>query len=281
LEAKLRIDELAIGHEEEKVWYAIDCLKGDAAKRIYPWVEFAKGTDQFTVCELFRQMDLAFADPQKESKAVAKINKIKQKGRPFRDFLQEFDQTLLEARGWAWASTVKKGLLKAALSRELTERLIGREEPADYADYCAGIRKVADDLQAWKESRGFKVQPTGNGRQRSPSLSGSMDWEPTRTTTTASARTRSSQSDKGTRAKWVSKDVRKQRWDAGACLRCGSRDHVQGSCHLRPAKPPAEQDNACGDPKKKSSAALASVKGKLIIKGLDTDDSEPEDSGKE
>ena len=87
LEAKLRIDARAIGQEEEQVWYVVDCLKGLAAKRIYPWVEFARDTDQFTVRELFKQMDLAFADPQKEAKAVAKINKIKQGNRPFREFL--------------------------------------------------------------------------------------------------------------------------------------------------------------------------------------------------
>src|SRR5258706_3924389 len=133
LEAKLRIDGPAIGQEEEKVWYAVDCLKDQAAKRIYPWVESAKDTDRFTVRELFAQMDMAFADPEREGKAVTKINKIKQGSRPFREFLQEFEQTLVEAKGWAWADAIKKGLLKAALSGELVERLIGREEPADYA----------------------------------------------------------------------------------------------------------------------------------------------------
>jgi hypothetical protein len=46
-------------------------------------------------------MDLAFADPQKEAKAVSKINKIKQGSRPFQEFLQEFEQTLLKAKRWA------------------------------------------------------------------------------------------------------------------------------------------------------------------------------------
>ena len=51
----------------------------------------------FTVERLFDQMDLAFLDVQKQAKAVAKINVIKQRNRIFRDFLQEFDQTLIEA----------------------------------------------------------------------------------------------------------------------------------------------------------------------------------------
>jgi hypothetical protein len=43
-------------------------------------------------------------------------------------------------------NSIKKGLFKAALSKELTNRLIGREEPGDYASYYTGVRRVADDL---------------------------------------------------------------------------------------------------------------------------------------
>ena len=280
LEAKLRIDALAIGQEEEQVWYAIDCLKGVAAKRIYPWVEFARGTAQFTVRELFEQMDLAFADPQKEAKAVSKINKIKQGSRPFREFLQEFEQTLLEAKGWAWADAIKKGLLKAALSGELTDRLIGREEPMDYASYCASIRRVADDLQAWKDARKFRTRPGIQSLRPSPAPADSMDWEPTRTTTAAVARTR--QAGPGApRAKWVSKEVRNKRWEAGSCLRCGSGEHVQEGCPLLPARPPVGVGEVRKGPQKKSKVASSSAKKKAEVEEVFTDESEAEDSGKE
>jgi hypothetical protein len=279
LEAKLRIDARAIGQEEEQVWYAVDCLKGLAAKRIYPWVEFAKDTDQFTVRELFKQMDLAFADPQKEAKAVAKINKIKQGSRPFREFLQEFEQTLLEAKGWAWANSIKKGLLKAALSGELTDRLIGREEPLDYTSYCAGIRSIADDLQAWKDARKLRIRPGIQLQRTNPAPAEPMDWEPTRAAAAAAARTRKP-STEGLRAKWVSKEVRSQRWETGACLRCGSRDHMQESCRLRPARPPAEGEDARKGPPRRSKVAASSAKKQVDIEEAFTD-SEADDSGKE
>jgi hypothetical protein len=51
------------------------------------------------VCELFKQINLTFTDPQKKAKAVFKINKIKQKSQPFKEFLQEFKQTLFKAKG--------------------------------------------------------------------------------------------------------------------------------------------------------------------------------------
>jgi hypothetical protein len=51
---------------------------GELLRVLRPTVKFARDTDQFTVRELFKQMNLAFTDPQKEAKAVFKINKIKQ-----------------------------------------------------------------------------------------------------------------------------------------------------------------------------------------------------------
>ena len=278
LEAKLRIDAAAIGQEEEKVWYALDCLKGDAAKRIYPWVEFAKDIDKFIVRELFIQIDLTFSDPQKKAKAIAKINKIEQGDRPFREFLQDFEQTLLEARGWAWDDSVKKGLLKAALSSELTGRLIGKEDPDDYASYCTSIRRVADDLQAWKDTRRFRTRPATQPAQASQQPTESMDWEPTRTTAVSTARTRRT----AKRAQWVSEAVRKQRWDSGACLRCGSQEHIQDGCNLRPAKPPVKTEEARKGPQKKSKVASTSAKKKAVVEEVFTDDSETGvDSGKE
>ena len=225
-------------------------------------------------------MDLAFADPQKEAKAVSKINKIKQGSRPFREFLQEFEQTLLEAKGWAWDDMIKKGLLKAALSGELTDRLIGREEPTDYASYCAGIRRVADDLQAWKDARKFKIRSATQPSRTSPAPAESMDWEPTRTTTAAAARTRQAGTE-APRAKWVSKEIRSQRWETGACLRCGSRDHVQENCRLRPARPPVEAEEVRKGPQKKSKVASSSAKKKADVEEEITDDSEANNSGKE
>ena len=54
----------------------------------------------FTIQEFLGQLDAAFADPQKQGKALAQINRIRQGNRGFREFLREFEQTLLEAQGW-------------------------------------------------------------------------------------------------------------------------------------------------------------------------------------
>ena len=41
---------------------------------------------------------------------------------------------------------IKKGLFKVVLLRELIDRLIGKEEPGDYASYCASVQRIIDDL---------------------------------------------------------------------------------------------------------------------------------------
>jgi hypothetical protein len=151
LEAKLRTDTQAIGGEYEMVWYAFGRLADTALKRIFPWVQYTQNGPDFTVDGLFGQMDLAFLDLQKQAKAIARINTIKQKNRSFREFLQEFDQTLMEANGWGWQEEVKKGLLKAALAGEVRRELVGRDEPATYPAYVARIRKITDDLGEWKD----------------------------------------------------------------------------------------------------------------------------------
>ena len=97
LDAKLHIDGRAIGTEEECVWYAFGRLGTKAQGRIFPWMNYTKDTDQFTVREFMKQLDAAFSDPQKQNKALARINSIRQGNKDFREFLRDFEQTLLEA----------------------------------------------------------------------------------------------------------------------------------------------------------------------------------------
>ena len=87
LESKLRTDAQAISGSYEMVWYAFGRLTGTASKRIFPWIQYTQNGPDFTIDNLFNQMDLAFLDLEKQSKAVAKINTIKQKSRSYREFL--------------------------------------------------------------------------------------------------------------------------------------------------------------------------------------------------
>jgi Retrotransposon gag protein len=261
LEAKLRTDAQAIGGEYEQVWYAFGRLADTASKRIFPWVQHMQNGPDFTVDCLLTQMDLAFLDQQKQSKAVAKINTIKQRNRSFREFLQEFDQTLMEANGWGWQEEVKKGLLKAALAGEVRRELVGRDEPATYSAYVAQIRKITDDLNEWKDEQKSKARfqkPQFTAQQQSQHTDEKMDWEPTRTAPVATARTSQAQQGQSKpRAKWVSQQEMTRRKESGECLRCGSNEHFIGQCHLGAARRPDTTLVPAKKPKVRTAAAKA------------------------
>lgn len=77
----------------------------------------------------------------------------------------------------------------------------------------------------------------------------------------------------------MSKEVRSQRYEAGACLRCGSKSYMQENCGLRPARRPAEVEEVRKGLEKRSKVASLSAKKKTDVEGVFTD-SESEDSGK-
>jgi hypothetical protein len=250
LEAKLRIDAKAIGSEEERVWYGFGCLSGDAARRIHPWMQYAQGTPEFSVKGLLDQMDQAFADPQKQAKALEKINRIRQGNQDFRTFLQDFEQTLLEAQGWGWADEVKKGYLKAGLNRELCDRLVTQVEPDKYSDFTAQLRMISDKLQqikAWDNRRNRGRGGNSYVPQVTTQSTGdSMDWESTQpTAVAATGRTLSGRSQQGQgRAKWVSYEEIGRRRTNGSCIRCGDDSHMIRDCPFLPAQNPNRQQPA-------------------------------------
>lgn len=291
LEAKLEIDSQAIGLEKERVWYAFGRLTGKAAGRIYPWMEASKGTNKFTVAEFLKQLDAAFADPQKQAKALSKINQIRQGNREFREFLREFEQTLLEAQGWKWDDQVRKGYLKAAINRELRDRLVTQEEPILYSEYVAQLRRITDNLQeikAWDSRRGHLTRANHNTLpQASPDR---MEWEPTRTSA-ATGQGFSSRLPQGQRATSVTQAERQKRRENGACVRCGSINHWVSACPLLPAIRPTQgrdmqtakstapkpQVSASTAPRRKATASTATRPPVEEVEEWETD----EDSGKE
>jgi hypothetical protein len=250
LEAKLRIDAKAIGSEEERVWYGFGCLSGKAAGRIHPWMQYAREKSEFTVEGLLSQMDQAFADPQKQTKALEKINRIRQGNQDFRTFLQDFEQTLLEAQGWGWADEVKKGYLKSGLNRELCDRLVTQVEPDKYTDFTAQLRMISDKLQqikAWDNRRNRGRGGNSYTPQVTTQSTGdSMDWEPTQTSTVAATgRTLSGRSQQGQRrAMWVSHEEIGRRRANGSCIRCGDDGHMIRDCPFLPAQNPNRQQQA-------------------------------------
>ena len=205
---KLRVDALACGDTEpDRVWYGFACLKGIASSRIFPWIDYAQKTGiQLSVQAFLEQLDIAFSDPQKAQKAIAKINQIRQGRQTFREYLQEFEQTLLEAGGWGWDDIVRKGYLKAGINYKLKSLLVSQLEPTSYTEYVNLLRLTSDNLEALEHSPHRNRPPTTEGTD-------SMDWKPT---SNASV--------------FVPKEIQATRRSAGQCIKCGALGHIARNC---------------------------------------------------
>lgn len=284
LRVKFRIDSEAIGGETEKVWYGYGYLAGKAAERIFPWLASAEERHEpLRVEAFFAQLDAAFSDPQSAQRALEWINSKKQGNQPFQEFLQEFEQKLLEAGGWEFSDGVRKGYLRSAASRKIKEKLVAVEEPAKYEDFVNQLRRTSDnlaELDRLGSKRGTWAKPYSE-----PERVNEMDWEPTPRVAYGSAPNRPRTDKTKPPAKWVSREVLEQRRTADECLRCGGTDHFIARCRLGPATKPvsgksrqpkvaATSESAAGRPRKAS-------KQKAMAEELSSDSDSESDSENE
>jgi len=240
LEAKLRIDGPVIGSEVEQVWFGFGCLKGIASARVHPWVKaFQDDVTRFTKVNFFNQMRRAFADPEAQNKALQKLGYMKQGNKDFREFISEFDQTLLEAGAFGESESTKKSWLRNAISLELAKAIVAAPEPETYEELCQQLHRVSHQLTSLNkrtptttrqlQTTSYTAAPANNATHKPDT----MDWEP---------------SLNKRRAKWVPKGEIDRRMKENRCRRCGASGHFVNRCPYDPPSPPANRPKckSCG-----------------------------------
>jgi hypothetical protein len=267
LAAKYKTDADAIGGEAELVWYGVGHLEGDAAARISPWIISQEATHKpLRVDSFLQQLDAAFSDPQRAQRALEWINKAKQRKTPFREFLQVFEQKLLEAGGWDFPDAIRKGYLRAAVNHQIRRYLLGQEEPVLYQAYVEQLRRTSDNIEEFVLSTSYPKRYTPEAPAQV--VEEKMEWEPTPKVAaireTERPRKRP-ESHPQVRRAW---DKSKEKQWKRECYRCGSPDHLVARC---PEKAPG-----------RLSVVAATT---LLDRGRDRTDSgsssQSEDSGKE
>jgi hypothetical protein len=255
--AKLTTDK---AHEPESVrfWYMHSRLRGDALTQVEPWVNAVQQNNQYSVDGLVEQLRAAYDDAQAAERASRKLTIMRQGSKPFAAFLAEFDRTILEAGGLAWADQVKKTFLNNCLSEELKTALVPVIAPTVYRDYCSLLHTVSNNLEALQKDNRYRTTPQFTIPETVPAPD-VMDWAPT-PIQVAAARTK--------RAQWVEKDVLQKRREEERCLRCGEEGHFVSGCTLLPAVPP-------------KGIRTKPKKVRVKAAGLEEESSEPGDSGKE
>jgi hypothetical protein len=245
---RVRHEWASLHDEVASVWLAFECLEGEAAKRIHPWMEVTMDEPtRFTTKSFLEQIKKAFGDPRATATALDKLNKLKQGREDLREFLAIFDQLVLEAGGWGWPEQMKISLLNSALSDDLQDRLSYASEVTTFNDFVAQVHVL--------DERANAIKRRGQGRKRVPvttwnalpNLQGSsskgkaraydeMDWEATVGAMKSFKRIPTS----GKQAKWVSKEDYNARKASGVCYRCGSSSHKVHECPYKPAKKPVK-----------------------------------------
>jgi hypothetical protein len=253
LHAKFAVDGDIIGGPEARMWYAYNRLSGNAAKRALPWLqsvlENESSRNQRTIDAFADQLRKLFDDPQRQQKALTRLNNDKQKGMPMPDFLVRFEENLNAAGGIQWSDVVKIGFLEAALNSEMLSAIVGTTMSTSYDNYCDQLRSIYTQTQRAKHAASARQAPKP---QQTPADPNAMDWEKTAAFSTPSTRRgRGPKPAKGGRtagqdtngrqkrqAKWVNEATLAARKEAGACLRCGSQNHFIRDCKMLAATNP-------------------------------------------
>jgi hypothetical protein len=270
LRAKIKHDGLAIGGEEKQAWYMFGRLRGDAAKRIFPWVNSADLNKTLRTEDLFAQMDIAFLDPRAKEKALTALNRTKQGKLSMSDFLGKFDQLLLEAGGWGWDDVIRKGYLKDALATRMLTALVGTEEKASYEGYCQQLRRTADQLEEVQEKSSGRSLSRWKYKDRQENSQPPADHDPMDWDAVIAAAVRVAVAGRTTTGeRWASdKEVNRRRQE-GLCLRCGKDGHFVRDCRTK--KPQQES-------KEKPRVAAAKTKRAKNTPLRDDEDGDDESS---
>jgi hypothetical protein len=254
LRTKFAIDAACYPTEEEQVYYAYSRLRGKASQRVLPWL-LARQKSETPVlwAEFSAVLDKAFGDPDRQRKALVRVNTMKQGRRDFEEFLNEFDEELLNAGGINWDDNQKKALLDTAINVELLKAMVGIKQEDSYDDYCNQLREINHNLQrvarltrkgshAAVPTHVARTKPAGSSdRTGTPDQ---MDWEATHAQIAALQKEVAALRAKGTKAprkaSQAPAEEKQKRLSEGKCLRCGDPDHFVRECPIKPTRRPRQ-----------------------------------------
>ena len=223
LTIKLKEESHLFPLERDAISYLVSKLSGNALNQLFPYVKDGDYKLE-TVQQCIDVLDQAYLDPERRLRASHEIQTIKQRNRPFADFMVDFRRLQIDVD---FNEPALKSLLYQAISDELRQALVHQTFSDDlpFADYVSALSSIDHKLRAAAAlSRPFRFSGFSDN-QRTPSRPSAGDPMDLSSTQTPPARP-------VTRGPLFPEE-RAHRMANNLCLYCGKGGHVARECPSR------------------------------------------------
>lgn len=231
--------------ELDKVRFAYQCLEETPADRIRSHFRHlydpSLPPEITTVSAFLALINLNFKDPSARQKADNKLPILAQRGTPFHDFINNFEDVVSESTFADQGRSTWKALLIPRLSDDLSSVVIAADNPPDsYEEFVRWLRTKDAHIQARKATRPATTTPSVPVRRSNATTAAFVAPAAPDVLTVAQGGSRmdldSQSKEKGPdgRLTQTAKDARRR---LGRCLRCNETGHFANLCPLGSRSP--------------------------------------------
>lgn len=227
------------GNAEDRWIFINDSLAGPIRKRVSHF--FANGQSHGWEAQIFLDhLAVLYSDPRYEDRARLELLSFRQeKKETFGDFFIRFEDQLSRAGLLGLDDRLKIEKLRQAMNTEFDTWCRGfGVSKTNYREAVEKLRDIAEEIEGCR----LRAQARNINRTDPTYLEGrvgkDMEGDTLMTGVSTTGFPGNDNDKNGTRAKWVTKDVRDRRRALGQCLKCASEGHQTNQCRLRSARPP-------------------------------------------
>ena len=208
---KLRIDGAVISTPQDQAAYLFSRMEAKAQLMVVSFYQNQPGCDTAT---FVRHLNSVYIDPNATTRALNRLQVIKQGRESFATFLSKFEKELGESQLTMVPDMVKIGYFCGALNTEMQHAMIGPVTNTDYDGFVQALLAVGSQLDCLQYQKGQTASIT------TPSCvwpdGDEMNWTPT--------------VQKVKLRKRLTADEQQKCSQEGRCFNCLKRGHRANDC---------------------------------------------------